>query len=85
MVDSCTQPLLILFMALGPKDVSKAVVGPLSTYSMQFMRLIHEVLGVKFKIDEYKNEFEENLKTGSAKFSISCLGLGFTNVNKAQL
>ena len=49
------------------------------------MRHIYEFLGVKFKIDEHRDIFEEDLKTGSPKVLISCLGIGYTNINKPQL
>lgn len=32
-VDAISQPLLLLFMALAPTDVSKAMLGPLTPYT----------------------------------------------------
>lgn len=32
-VDTLSQPLVLLYMALSPKDVSKVVLGPLAPYT----------------------------------------------------
>ncbi|CAG0914501.1 unnamed protein product, partial [Notodromas monacha] len=67
-VDSSTQSLAFLMMALGPPDVSKIVTGPLSAYRfvlhinscpqmskfrVECLRLIKKFLGVTFKLEAY--------------------------------
>lgn len=49
-IDSFHQSLLLLFMALGPEDVSTARVGPLTPQAVRTLRLIKRFLGVEFKI-----------------------------------
>ena len=52
--DSCAQSLVTLFMAMGPTDVSKFVVGPLSPYTVQFLRHTRDFLDVMFKLETRK-------------------------------
>ncbi|KRZ10178.1 putative RNA 3'-terminal phosphate cyclase-like protein [Trichinella zimbabwensis] len=68
--DATAQTIATLFMALGPKDVSKFVLGPLSTYCVHFLRHMKDFLGIVFKIESY-----DPLKGKSAedqKLEIGC-------------
>lgn len=85
-VDSSHQSLALLLMALGKKDVSKIVVGPLSDFSIYFLRLLRDFFQITFKLETYKNEDDQNdgepLKLGADKVLLSCVGDGFTNLAK---
>jgi len=81
--DSCAQSLVTLFMAMGPTDVSKFVVGPLSPYTVQFLRHTRDFLDVMFKLETRTESNEESdMKTGSDKVLLTCVGVGFTNLSK---
>lgn len=79
-VDSTSQSLALLFMALGPRDVSKVVTGPLSNYTVAFLRHLKDAFHLVFKLDNVENE--EELKMGADKVSLACVGVGFTNLSK---
>lgn len=74
--DSGTQAVAILFMALGQKDVSKVVLGPLSEYSVCFLQNLREFFGLVFKLDHVEDE------QTSPKVSLTCVGIGFSNLSK---
>ncbi len=78
--DSSSQSLAALYMSMGPADVSKYLVGPLSPYTVQFLRHIRDFVDTMFKL-ETKSE-EENLRTGTDKVLLTCVGIGFTNLSK---
>ncbi|XP_044752691.1 probable RNA 3'-terminal phosphate cyclase-like protein [Coccinella septempunctata] len=83
-VDSTSQALAILFMALGPQDVSKIVTGNLTDYTVGFLRNLKEFFGVTFKIEKYHaEEFVEG--SGCEKVLLSCVGLGYTNLSKRTI
>ncbi|KAJ8927946.1 hypothetical protein NQ314_019579 [Rhamnusium bicolor] len=82
--DSTSQSLAILCMALGQKDVSKLVTGPLSEYSIWFLRHLKEFFGVTFKLDDYDSD-EETSGTGSQKVLLTCVGIGYTNISKRTI
>jgi RNA 3'-terminal phosphate cyclase-like protein len=84
-VDTLSQWIVLLLMTLCPEDVSKVRFGKLSEFSyfsriiaanesIQFLRDLKEVLGVVFKIKPDDAETKTVL--------LSCLGVGFVNVNK---
>ena len=79
-VDSSVQSLAFLLMSLGPRDVSKIVSGPLSNYSVSFLRHLRDVFQVTFKLDNVENEDELNM--GTDKVAMTCVGIGFTNLSK---
>ena len=61
-------------MALGPEDVSKARVGPLTPQAVRTLRLIKRFLGVEFKIRMEKgvkgvqwNDEEEEEEEGGGR------------------
>lgn len=71
-------------MSLGPKDVSKLVIGPLSEYSIWFLRHLKEFFGITFKLEPYV-ESEEMDGTGSQKVLLTCVGIGYTNISKRTI
>lgn len=97
-VDSYSQCLVLLFMVLGPNDVSKVMLGPLTTQAMYMLRHIRDFFSVSFKIDEYqpedmddddsddedKQEAKKRL-TGADKIVLTCVGTGFVNFSKGNV
>jgi len=81
-VDSSSQSLTALFMALGPKDVSKTLTGPLSPYTIEFLRHIRDFFSLVFKLEATSHEEDEKLNVGAKKVLLTCLGLGYTNLSK---
>ncbi|ENN73435.1 probable RNA 3'-terminal phosphate cyclase-like protein [Dendroctonus ponderosae] len=82
--DSSSQALAILNMALGPKDVSKIILGPLSDYSIGFLRNLRDFFGVTFKLEPFESE-EDREGTGSQKVLLTCVGIGYSNINKRAI
>ncbi|CAH0547345.1 unnamed protein product [Brassicogethes aeneus] len=83
--DSTSQSLAIVNMALGQKDVSKIVIGPLTDYSIGFLRHLKEFFGVTFKIEHYESDDENQTGTGSEKVLLTCVGIGYTNLSKRTI
>ncbi|XP_042219345.1 RNA 3'-terminal phosphate cyclase-like protein [Homarus americanus] len=89
-VDTLSQSLVLLFMALAPKDVSKIVLGPIAPYTMHFLRHLRDFFQVTFKIDEYKEKnfsFSDEVseaRTGASKLLLTCIGVGYSNISKGQ-
>lgn len=87
--DSTFQWIMMLYMALGPKSVSKVVVGPLSQYSISFLQLLREFFGLTFKIDTFEEEKDvdddENDEIVRPKVVLTCVGIGYTNISKRVL
>ncbi|CAL4081304.1 unnamed protein product, partial [Meganyctiphanes norvegica] len=89
-VDSLSQPLVLLYMALAPKDICKVVLGPLTPYTMHFLRHLRDIFQVRFKIDEAKDpsidtdDEEVTFKTGAGKLLLTCVGTGYSNISKGQ-
>ncbi|KAK3700177.1 hypothetical protein QZH41_010621 [Actinostola sp. cb2023] len=82
-VDSRHQSIALLFMAMGQADVSRVLTGPLTPYTIQFLRHLKNFTGVMFKIQTQDKDPEDDSKTGGqTKVLLSCVGMGFTNVNK---
>lgn len=79
-VGSSDQSLACLFMALGQQDVSKLLLGPLSPYTIQFLRHLKDFFQVMFKMDIRVNE--DHLRIGADKILMTCVGVGFTNLSK---
>ena len=74
-VDSAHQPLLLLLMALTPEDVSKVRLGPLTPQAVNTLRLLREVFGLTFKIQEERDN-------GRSSYLLTCMGLGFVNTHR---
>ncbi|KAG5678848.1 hypothetical protein PVAND_008481 [Polypedilum vanderplanki] len=83
--DSTFQWLMMLYMALGPKSVSKVVTGPFSRHTVTYLQLIKEILGVKFKIESYEEEEDDEDDSQCYKVMVACVGLGYTNLAKRAL
>ncbi|KAJ3297440.1 rRNA-processing endoribonuclease [Borealophlyctis nickersoniae] len=72
-VDTVSQWLSVLYLALGPEDVGKVRIGGMTPFTIQYLRDIRDFLGVTFKIKP-----DPETRT----ILLSCLGVGYTNVNK---
>lgn len=87
-VDSTFQWLVTLFMALGQQNVSKFLTGPLSQYTIRFLQHLREFFNVTFKlenpqqVDEDGNEVDDDEFEGANKVLMTCIGIGYTNINK---
>lgn len=73
---------MLLLLALSQRDVSKVVTGPLSTYTIQFLRHLKDFFGTVFKLEQHDEEEAEDLKMGAGKIKLTCVGMGFTNLSK---
>ncbi|XP_021237290.1 RNA 3'-terminal phosphate cyclase-like protein isoform X3 [Numida meleagris] len=78
-VDSTNQSLALLLMTLGQQDVSKVLLGPLSPYTIEFLRHLRSFFQIMFKI-EMKSPEEE--RKGGEKVLMTCVGIGFSNLSK---
>ncbi|XP_022317975.2 RNA 3'-terminal phosphate cyclase-like protein [Crassostrea virginica] len=83
-VDSTNQSMTALFMILGQQDVSKVQTGPLTPYTIQFLRHIYDFFDVMFKVEPQQvSEENEDLRTGGEKLILTCVGVGYSNISKA--
>nr|CAG4636166.1 EOG090X05X4 [Eubosmina coregoni]SVE69793.1 EOG090X05X4 [Eubosmina coregoni] len=83
-VDSSNQHLVLLLMVLGPKDVSRVLLGPLSPYTIQFLRHLKDFFGTMFKMDTKSREEDEELRLGTDKIIMTCVGVGYSNLSKTM-
>jgi RNA 3'-terminal phosphate cyclase-like protein len=73
-VDAYHQLLYLVYMALGPdQQVSRVRFGPLTPQSVYLLRLLKEFWGVQFQLTP---------DVKSATVLVSCVGIGYTNMNK---
>ncbi|CAK9795461.1 Probable RNA 3'-terminal phosphate cyclase-like protein [Anthophora quadrimaculata] len=79
-VDSPFQSMIAMFMALGNKDVSKIVTGPLTPSMIQFLRDLKDFFGIVFKIEKLRED-DEILD----QVVLTCIGVGYTNRGKRTL
>ncbi|XP_060702267.1 RNA 3'-terminal phosphate cyclase-like protein [Hemiscyllium ocellatum] len=77
-VDSVNQSLALLYMALGQQDVSKLQIGSLSPYTIEFLRHLKSYFRIIFKIEAQPMEEQK----GGDKVLMTCIGVGFSNINK---
>eukprot|EP00794_Sanderia_malayensis_P008069 gene8069-8932_t len=85
-VDTTHQSLVLLFMALGQMDISKVLLGPLTRYSIQLLRHLKDFFNVMYKIEAHRKDADDESRTGSEeKYTLSCLGVGFTNISKTAI
>ncbi|CAF4933795.1 probable RNA 3'-terminal phosphate cyclase-like protein [Pieris napi] len=85
-VDSSFQWILALWMALGQKDVSECVVGPLSEYTIKFLQHLKEFFGVMFKLEVLREDEDSDEETVvSQKVKLTCVGIGYVNISKRTL
>jgi len=84
--DSVSQSLAVTMMGLTPPDVSKHVTGPLSPYTVQCLRHVRDFMDLTFKLETFKNkdelDEEQELRLGADKVMLTCVGTGYTNMNK---
>lgn len=80
-VDSTNQSLALLYMTLGQQDVSKTLLGPLSPYTMDFLRHIRDFFQIMFKIETQKPSEDEC--NGGEKVLMTCVGAGYNNISKS--
>ena len=73
--DSTNQWILLLFMALCPEDISRCRLGQLSDYTVSFLRLLQQMLGVTFKL-------VTDTSTLTPTVLASCRGIGYANTAK---
>ncbi|KAG7308382.1 hypothetical protein JYU34_005579 [Plutella xylostella] len=90
--DSSFQWLVALWMALGQKDVSECVVGPLSDYTISFLQHLKEFFGVMFKLeverredDEESDDDDDDAVATAQKIKMTCVGIGYINISKRTL
>ncbi|KAL6463902.1 hypothetical protein MHYP_G00282930 [Metynnis hypsauchen] len=81
-VDSNSQSLALLYMTLGQQDVSKTLLGPLSPYTIEFLRHIRDFFQVMFKIETQKADEDE--QKGGDKVLMTCVGVGYSNISKSH-
>ena len=74
-IDTSSQSLAFLWMALTPEDVSRIRVGTLSQYSIETLRLIKQAFDVEFKVTP-------DMETKTVL--LSCIGTGYRNMAKAS-
>nr|ADO27729.1 RNA 3'-terminal phosphate cyclase-like protein [Ictalurus furcatus] len=79
-VDSTNLSLALLYMTLGQQDVSKTLLGPLSPYTIEFLRHIRDFFQIMFKIEQQKGDEDE--RKGGEKVLMTCVGAGYTNISK---
>lgn len=85
-VDGTHQHLVLLYMALTQNNVSSVRLGPLVPYTVAFLRNLKKFFGVVFKIKVEKIDTEEsgNKKGLGSTLVLSCLGVGFQNMNRSM-
>ncbi|KAF5279969.1 hypothetical protein FQA39_LY18190 [Lamprigera yunnana] len=83
-VDPAAQSLATLLMALSRNDVSKIMLGPLSDNTISFLRHLREFFGLTFHL-EYCVDEDEKESRGSNKIHMTCVGIGYSNLNKRTI
>lgn len=88
-VDSAFQWLVVLYMALAQKDVSKFLIGPLSQYTIHFLQHLREFFAITFKLENANGDQEDETAgrddeelSGSNKVMLTCVGVGYSNFSK---
>lgn len=84
--DARHQPLILLFMAAAVEDVSLCRFGRLTARALRCLRLIHEILGVRFSLEvrSVALDYEDGRREACAArrdFVVAmCRGSGLRNV-----
>lgn len=84
-VDSSFQWLTCLYMTLGPANITKYLTGPLSEYTIYFLRHLHEFGFNQFSLKYDTNEDDDDAIAGSNKVVLSRAGKGYSNTNKRTI
>lgn len=87
-VDSLSQGMSCVLMALGDQDISKLQTGPLSDYALHYLRHIRDFFGLVYKIDVQQREKtseDDDLKLGGDRVLLTCTGVGFRNLSRVLL
>lgn len=72
-VDSICQSLALTLMAFNQRDVSKIRLGPLTTYTIHYLRHLKEFCGLTFDLNS--EEFYPQVVA-------TCQGIGYKNMNR---
>lgn len=75
-VDHAHEPIALLFMALGPEDVSRIRIGELQANTVFFLRLLHDFFRVRMQL---KHDPTTNTVVAAVR------GVGFVNVAKRAI
>ncbi|KAF9577594.1 hypothetical protein BGW38_007100 [Lunasporangiospora selenospora] len=81
-VDSIAQTLTLLYMVLGPNDVSKVRVGELTPFTIQYLRDLQDFFGSQFKITQEVDNDKTVLGAAPSSLIMTCVGIGYINTNK---
>ncbi|PVV02196.1 hypothetical protein BB560_003356 [Smittium megazygosporum] len=73
-VDSFHQWITLLFMTLCSQDVSKTVFGKLNKFTVQYLRDLKTFFNITFKLVPNNQNNTVN---------VSCVGIGYSNINKS--
>lgn len=84
-VDSTHQSLALLYMALGQMDVSKVLLGPLTNYTVQFLRHMRDFFNIMYKIEPQRLHDDEEQTGGDEKYILTCVGVGYSNFSKPSI
>lgn len=88
-VDATMQSTVLLLMVLGKEDVGRVLLGDLTAHTVQFLRDVLLFFGVKFKITPVRaadgeSSAQDGEHAGTGPVVASCVGIGYSNVNKAM-
>ena len=82
-VDSCSQYLAVLYLALGDQNVGKMLVGSLTPYTIEFLRHLRDFFDVLFKFEpQLENTDVAGGRLGDAKVLLTCVGVAYSNISK---
>ncbi|XP_055376043.1 probable RNA 3'-terminal phosphate cyclase-like protein [Condylostylus longicornis] len=91
-VDSSFQWLASLYIALGEKNISKFLTGPLSQYTINFLQHLRDFFAITFKLSNIEEEEEEEEAEGGnnskdrdrecLQVLMTCVGVGYKNISK---
>jgi len=75
-VDTNVVPLFLVFMALTPEDVSRVRIGKLSPRAISVLRLLKDILGVRFRLrPEPKGTLRKRASGGPAVSDAAAVAL----------
>lgn len=84
-VDATHQSLALLYMALGQMDVSKILIGPLTTYTIEFLRHMKEFFNITYKMELERREDDGLQVGGDERYILTCVGIGYANFTKPSI